>query len=102
MAPEVATMTTFGDGNEPTDHDLYGNPGTGPGAEYPQALPVLSASPFYLPNLIAAIVAGIGIVVGSVGTWAGATTVGLNVSMGGLDIQPWGLITLILGGAAAI
>lgn len=30
------------------------------------------------------------------------TTVGLNVSMGGLDIEPWDLITLILGGASAV
>jgi hypothetical protein len=47
-------------------------------------------------------VAGIGIVIGSVGTWASASTVGVNLNPGGLDIQPWGLITLILGGVSAV
>ena len=44
----------------------------------------------------------VGIVVGSVGTWASASTVGVNLSAGGPDIEPWGLITLILGGASAV
>ena len=102
IGAEVATVTAFGDDNEPTDHDLYGNAhrGSDDGVDYPQSLPVLSAPPFYLPNLIAAIV--VGIVVGSVGTWASASTVGVNLSAGGPDIEPWGLITLILGGASAV
>ena len=32
--------------------------------------PPLSGVPFYLPNLIAAIVASVGIIIGSIGTWA--------------------------------
>ena len=51
IGAEVATVTAFGDDNEPTDHDLYGNAhrGSDDGVDYPQSLPVLSASPFYLP-----------------------------------------------------
>ena len=68
-------MTAHGDDNEPTDYNLYGNAQRG-AADYPPSVPQLAASPFYLPNLIAAIVASISTVVGSVGTWASASTVG--------------------------
>jgi hypothetical protein len=49
-------------------------------------------------NLIAAIVASIGIVVGSVGTWASLNA----LNGGGLEFRPWGTMTLVLGAACAI
>jgi hypothetical protein len=62
--------------------------------------PPLSGVPLYLPNLIAAIVASVGIIIGSIGTWAvGDETAGL----GGMDVpDSWGVITLSLGAASAI
>jgi multisubunit Na+/H+ antiporter MnhG subunit len=62
--------------------------------------PPLSGVPLYLRNLIAAIVASFGIMIGSIGTWAvGDGTTGL----GGMDVpDSWGVITLILGAASAI
>lgn len=66
----------------------------------PVDYPPLSGVPLYLPNLIAAIVASVGIIIGSIGTWAvGDGTTGLS----GMDIpDSWGVVTLILGAASAI
>lgn len=51
--------------------------------------------PLYLPNLIAALVASVGVVIGSIGPWATF----LALSKGGMDGD--GIITLILGVLAA-
>lgn len=68
-------MGAPGDDQENTDfiHQPGGTPwgpppGVGPLADYPPPAAPLSAAPFYLPNVIAAIVASMGIVVGSIGT----------------------------------
>lgn len=82
-----------------TETDIYrSSMATGGTETYPVAGPPLGDSPFYLPNLIAAIVASVGIVVGSVGTWASLDT----LSSGGLEFHPWGPVTLALGAASAI
>jgi hypothetical protein len=82
----------------PYDEGQTGAPSPDGGVVYPLNRPPLRDSPFYLPNLIAAIVASVGIVVGSVGTWASLN----SLSGGGLDFKPWGTVTLVLGAAAAI
>jgi hypothetical protein len=62
--------------------------------------PPLSGVPFYLPNLIAAIVASVGIIIGSIGTWAVADG---TTGLGGMDVPgKWGIVTLVLGAASAI
>jgi hypothetical protein len=67
--------------------------------DYPPPPAPLSAAPFYLPNVIAAIVASVGIVVGSTGTWASLGP----LSMGGMDFPGnWGVVTLVLGGISAV
>jgi hypothetical protein len=67
--------------------------------DYPPQAPSLSAAPLYLPNVIAAIVASVGIVVGSIGIWM---SIG-PLSMGGMDFPGnWGLVTLILGAVSAV
>jgi hypothetical protein len=80
-----------------TETDIYGS--TLPDdVAYPPSRPVLRDSPFYLPNIIAAIIASVGIVVGAVGTWAS-----LNAfTVGGLEFKPWGTVVLALGAAAAV
>lgn len=50
--------------------------------------------PLYLPNLIAALIAGVGLVIGSIGPWATF----FAMSRGGMDAD--GILTLILGIAA--
>ena len=57
----------------------------------------LSASPYYLPNLVAAMVASVGVVVGSVGPWA---TVAELLTKNGAWLH--GTITLVLGAVAGI
>ena len=57
----------------------------------------LDASPYYLPNLVAAMVAGVGVVVGSVGPWA---TVAELLTKNGAWLH--GTITLVLGAVAGI
>ncbi|MCV7108564.1 hypothetical protein [Mycolicibacterium chitae] len=78
-----------------TDADIYRD--SQPGVPYPPR-PLLQDSPFYGPNLIAAIVCAVGIVIGSVGTWASLN----SLSAGGLEFKPWGTATLILGAVSAI
>ncbi|MEB4208740.1 hypothetical protein [Mycobacterium sp. 94-17] len=93
-------------GNDQENTDFIRQPGATPwppadaGAPLDYPLPgPLSTAPFYLPNLIAAIVAGVGIVVGSIGTWASLGP----LSLGGMDFRgDWGLVTLILGAIAAV
>jgi hypothetical protein len=66
----------------------------------PVDYPPLSGIPLYLPNLIAAIVASVGITIGSIGAWAVGDG---TASFGGMDMpDSWGIITLILGAASAI
>ena len=57
----------------------------------------LDASPYYLPNLVAAMVASVGVVVGSVGPWA---TVAELLTKNGAWLH--GTITLVLGAVAGI
>lgn len=72
-------------------------PGTNPPVDYPPSPEPLTAAPFYLPNVIAAIVASVGIVVGSIGTWASLGP----VNVGGMDFPgSWGVVTLVLGAAS--
>lgn len=80
--------------------DGSGDHPTGPVMDFDSTQPPLNAAPLYLPNLIAGIVAAIGIVGGSIGTWA--SVVG-EFPLGGMDIPGnWGVITLILGAICAI
>jgi hypothetical protein len=73
---------------------------SGSPVDYPPPPLPLSAAPLYIPNLIAAIVASVGIIIGSIGTWVGAMGV---PAVGGMDIRDnWGLVTLILGAVCAI
>ncbi len=60
----------------------------------------LNAAPYYLPNLIAAIAASVGVVVGSVGPWASLAWVTAN----GASASAWwqGKTTLALGAVAGI
>jgi hypothetical protein len=74
-------------------------PGANPPVDYPPPPAPLSAAPFYLPNVIAAIVASVGIVVGSIGTWASLGP----LNMGGMDFPgSWGVVTLVLGALSAV
>jgi hypothetical protein len=71
-----------------------------PPEEYPSSPPPLGGAPYYLPNLIAAIVASVGIIIGSIGTWL--SILGL-AALGGMDVpDSWGLVTLILGGVCGV
>jgi hypothetical protein len=87
-----------------TDYDIYAsgrNPhGSAPHLEYPPSPPPLSAAPYYLPNVIAAIVASVGVVVGSVGPWASLAWITAN----GATASGWwqGKTTLTLGAVAGI
>jgi hypothetical protein len=54
-------------------------------------LPPVNAAPLYLPNLIAAMVASLGVVVGSIGPWIAFTA----LSRGNVDGD--GMITLTAG-----
>lgn len=103
-------MSTFNDDNERTDF-VYGSHGNqwtsppqgSPPLAYPPSPNALSDAPFYLPNVIAAIVASAGIVVGSIGTWASVPASTGTLFVAGMDFRGhWGLITLILGSASAI
>jgi hypothetical protein len=58
---------------------------------YPPAVGSAASAPLYLPNLIVAMVAAVGVVVGSIGPWV--TFLALSVGGVGRD----GTITLILG-----
>ena len=87
-----------------TDYDIYA-PGRSPQEsvqhpEYPPSPPPLSAAPYYLPNVVAAIAASVGIVVGSVGPWASLAWATAN----GATASAWwqGKTTLILGAVAGI
>ena len=65
----------------------------------PAAARAAQHSTFYLPNVIAAIVASVGIVVGSIGTWASVGAVTVN----GMDFRgSWGVVTLVLGAVSAV
>ena len=57
----------------------------------------LDALPYYLPNLVVAMVAGVGVVVGSVGPWA---TVAELLTRNGAWLH--GTITLVLGAVSGI
>ncbi len=85
-----------------TDFDIY-SPRPSLHADHPVDYPLppqrLSATPYYLPNLIAAIVATIGIIVGSIGPWLHFLTVG---TVNGLGVNSWTLLTLILGAVSAV
>jgi hypothetical protein len=87
--------------DDPQTESLYDSSGTPPwhsGASVDY--PALSGVPFYLPNLIAAIVAGIGIVIGSIGTWV---VVNGTADLGGMDVpDKWGVVTLILGALSSL
>ena len=93
-------MSTPGHDEPITDSDIYGRitprgsllrPWT------PSAPEPLSASPYYLPNLVAAMVASVGVVVGSVGPWA---TVAAFLTKNGAWLH--GTITLVLGAVSGI
>jgi len=90
-------------GDEPhTDFDIYSpSPSwhADHAVDYPPPPQRLSARPYYLPNLIAAIVASIGIIVGSIGPWLHFLTVS---TVNGLGVYRWTLLTLILGAASAV
>lgn len=92
-------MSNAGPGGDWTNPNIYaaGAP-QGQLLDYPVGRPPLRDSPFYLPNMIAAIVASVGIIVGAVGSWASV----LAVSLGGLEVKPWGMATLVLGAASVI
>ena len=57
----------------------------------------LDASPYYLPNLVVAVVASVGVVVGSVGPWANVAEL---LTRNGAWLH--GTITLVLGAVAGI
>jgi hypothetical protein len=96
-----------GPGNGPENMDFVqqpdgvswgAQPGPNPPVDYPPPPAPLSTAPFYLPNVIAAIVASVGIVVGSIGTWASLGP----VNVGGMDFPgSWGVVTLVLGAVSA-
>lgn len=95
-------MSTPRDDEQSTDF-IYGGGqehwGPAPPLAYPPPPQPLSSAPFYLPNMIAAIVASVGIVVGSIGLWASAGT--LTVS--GMDFRSnWGVVALVIGAASAV
>ena len=78
-------------------------PGPPPPLDHPPSPQPLSAAPFYLPNVIAAIVASVGIVVGSIGTWASVVAPVGPLSWGGMDFNGnWGVVTLVLGAVSAV
>lgn len=83
-------------GNEPaTERNNFADEAS---REYPSSLLPLSNSPFYLPNLIAALIASVCIVVGSIGPWAAIPT----MDIGGVERDRWGVVTLVIGAAAAV
>ena len=94
-------MSTPGQDEPITDSDIYGANDTArqpaPPVDHPSAPVPLSASPYYLPNLVVAMVAGVGVVVGSVGPWA---TVAELLTKNGAWLH--GTITLVLGAVAGI
>lgn len=78
-------------------------PGASPPVDYPPPPAPLSAAPFYLPNVIAAIVASVGIVVGSIGLWASVQAPTGTLTVAGMDFRGnWGLVALIIGAVAAV
>jgi len=85
-----------------TDFDIYNASGpawqSDPPAKHPSS-PPLSAAPYYLPNLILALVASVGIIVGSIGPWLHLLMVN---SINGLGVNGWTLVTLILGALSGI
>ena len=94
-------MSTPGQDEPITDSDIYGANDTArppaPPVDHPSAPVPLSDSPYYLPNLVAAMVASVGVVVGSVGPWA---TVAELLTKNGAWLH--GTITLVLGAVAGI
>ena len=94
-------MSTPGHDEPITDSDIYGANNTSRQSaapvDYPSTPPPLGASPYYLPNLVAAMVASVGVVVGSVGPWA--TLAAFLTANGG-----WlhGTITLVLGAVSGV
>jgi hypothetical protein len=105
-------MSTTNDDEQNTDfiyessrRNQWGSPPPAPPPplDYPPLPQPLSAAPFYLPNVIAAIVASVGIVVGSIGLWASVQLPTGTATFGGMDFRGnWGLVTLILGVVSAI
>ena len=99
----------WGPGNDQqnTDFDIDGSSGgpwrsdppSDPPTEHPLSQPPLSAVPYHLRNLIAAIVANVGVVVGSLGPWAHLLTVS---SINGLGVSGWTLVGLLLGAVSGI
>lgn len=104
-------MSTSRDDNQNTDFiyesgpNQWGPPSQGfpPPIEYPHSPQPLSGAPFYLPNVIAAIIASIGIVIGSIGLWASTDdSVGTH-TVYGMDFRGnWGLVTLVIGAGSAV
>ena len=94
-------MSTPGQDESITDSDIYGAndtaPPPAPPVDQPSAPVPLSALPYYLPNLVVAMVAGVGVVVGSVGPWA---TVAELLTRNGAWLH--GTITLVLGAVSGI
>jgi hypothetical protein len=58
-----------------------------------------NAAPYYRPTLFVAVAASAGVVVGSIAPWMHVVLFG---DVGGLDVQSWGLATLILGAASGV
>ncbi len=83
------------------DTDQFGRAGSGqlsPPIDYPHR-EHLSSSPFYLPNVIAALVASLGIVIGCITPWATLDA----ISGGGLELfKPWSVVALVLGAASGV
>lgn len=88
------------DNGDPRTESLYDSSNTSPWRDGAVEYPPLSGVPIYLPNLVAAIVSGIGVVIGSIGTWVVANG---TAGVGGMDVpDKWGVVTLILGAVSAL
>jgi hypothetical protein len=88
--------------DEDMDHDIdaSGAQGSVQHTECPPSPPPLSAAACYLPNVIVAIAASVGVVVGSVGPWASPAWVTANGATA--DVWWQGKTTFILGAVAGI
>ncbi len=93
----VAALASVGDPTNPFQRASWQQPDHP--VDYPPPPQRLSATPYYLPNLIAAIVASIGIIVGSIGPWLHFLTIS---SVNGLGANSWAVLTLILGAMSGI
>src|SRR5690242_5844008 len=88
------------DGGDPHTESLFDSSGTASWRHGAVDYPPLTGVPIYLPNLIAAIVSGVGVVIGSIGTWVVANG---TAGIGGIDVpDKWGVVPLILGAVSAL